>query len=111
MTEKLSFGEMVSEAVSATVERRRACGQKLEVIRYGYAPGARFSRHAHPAEQLTFVLRGALVFVFDDRETRLEAGEAILITPDEAHGAYVPEGAPHTETLNVFTPVREAPPG
>jgi quercetin dioxygenase-like cupin family protein len=111
MTKKLAFGEMASERVSASVQRTRACGEKLEVIRYEYAPGSRFFRHAHPAEQLTYVLRGALVFVLDDREERLEAGEAILIAPDEPHGAYVPDGAPRTETINVFTPVREAPPG
>lgn len=108
---KVRLAEVPAEAPRAGVERRRVLGERLELIAYRYRPGTTFPRHAHAAEQLTVVERGILTFVFDDGEVRLEAGDALCIPGGTAHGAYVPEDAEdETETLNVFTPVREAPP-
>ena len=93
------------------VTRRRLTGRHLELIHYRYEPGTTFPRHAHAAEQITIVQSGVLVFTFEGEEMRLEAGEAVVIPGGAPHGAYVPDDADGpTETLNLFTPVREAPP-
>ncbi|MDZ7800561.1 MAG: cupin domain-containing protein [Trueperaceae bacterium] len=104
---KVRLDELPGETPRSGVTRRRMTGERLELIAYRYEPGTTFPRHAHPAEQLTLVQAGALVFVFDDGETHLAAGEVLSIPGGIAHAAYVPEDAPGpTETLNVFTPVR-----
>lgn len=108
---KVRLDDLRSETPRNGVTRRRVTGERLELIAYRYQPGTTFPRHAHPAEQLTLVQSGALVFVFDDGETRLAAGDALSIPGGTPHAAYVPEDADGpTETLNVFTPVREVPP-
>jgi hypothetical protein len=38
-------------------------------------PHARFERHAHDSEQITFVLEGQLVFAFDDRRVTVGPGD------------------------------------
>ena len=76
-------------------------------MRYTYQVGAIFARHQHEAEQLTIVLEGELIFVFDDEEVSLKTGEVILIPSLKPHGAYVPESKGEVKTYNIFTPVRK----
>ena len=108
---KYSLAELPAESPSPGVERRRLTGESLELIDYRYEPGSRFPTHSHPAEQLTIVLSGELVFLFEEEEIRLGAGESLLIPGGRPHSAYVPEDAGRTHTYNVFTPVPDKPPG
>jgi quercetin dioxygenase-like cupin family protein len=103
----VSFDEIATEKLSPEVTRQRVTGEALELVRYEYAAGARFSEHSHEAEQLTWVTEGALVFVFADEEVRVDAGQAVLIEGGRRHAAFVPDDAGTTKTLNVFTPVRD----
>ena len=109
---KLNLAELPKTRLSEAVSRRVARGEKLELLVYEYAPGARFGVHQHDSEQLTIVLSGTLVFTFDDGEVPVSAGEAIIIPGGKAHGAFVPHDVAETRTYNVFTPVRgELPQG
>ena len=103
---KFSMDTMSAETVSESVTRRRVCGEKLECILYIYKPGARFPVHDHESEQITYVLDGELVFEFADENIRVSRGEGIIIAGDKPHGAFVPDDAAETHTLNIFTPVR-----
>jgi quercetin dioxygenase-like cupin family protein len=104
---KFKPASLYSQELSAHVARRRLCGEKVEFILYTYQPGAVFKSHQHPAEQLTIVIQGELVFTFDDEEVVLVTGDAILIPPERRHGAYVPATAGETRTYNIFSPVRD----
>lgn len=109
---KVRLAELPSTAPREGVTRRRMLGKRIELIAYRYEPGTVFPRHAHAAEQMTIVQSGVLVFEFDDGEMRLDVGDAAVIPGGVPHGAHVPKDADGpTETLNVFTPVRDAPPG
>ncbi len=103
---KFSMATLSTETVSEFVTRQRVCGEKLECILYVYKPGARFPVHDHESEQITYVLDGELVFEFADENIHVSSGEGIIITGDKPHGAYVPDDAVETHTLNIFTPVR-----
>lgn len=60
--------------------------------------------HAHPHEQVTYVLSGAFEFTVEGATTVLTAGMAALIPGHAVHG-----GRTLTEcrVLDVFAPVRE----
>lgn len=103
---KFSTATLDTEMVSELVARQRVCGESLECILYVYKPGAQFPIHEHQAEQITYVLDGEMVFCFSDEEIRVSSGEGIIIAGDKPHGAYVPNDASETRTLNIFTPVR-----
>jgi quercetin dioxygenase-like cupin family protein len=110
-TAKIVLERLPVEHADPRIERRRLTGERLELIDYRYRPGSTFPTHAHDAEQLTIVLTGELVFTFEEGEVRLGPGEALLIAAARPHGAYVPADASPTHTYNVFTPVRDKPPG
>lgn len=108
---KTTLADLKVDRPAEGIERRRLNGRMLEFIDYRYQPGSKFPMHAHDAEQFTIVQEGVLVFVFEDGEVRLGPGEAVLIEGGRPHGAFVPPDAVATRTYNVFTPVREQPPG
>ena len=104
---KIRLAATPAEKLNAVVRRKVARGDQLELIEYTYEKGARFALHAHPAEQLTIVLKGGLVFVQPHaEEITLAEGEALFVPANTPHGAFVPEGIEKTVTYNVFTPVR-----
>ncbi|MFQ5794020.1 MAG: cupin domain-containing protein [Candidatus Bipolaricaulia bacterium] len=109
---KIVLAEQPVEMLNPNVSRKLVRGERLEFIEYRYRGGARFPVHTHPSEQLTIVVRGRLTFTTPGAtELTLEAGEAVLIPPNEPHGAFVPEEVEGTVTYNVFTPVRTELPG
>ena len=49
------------------------------------APGGYTPRHSHPYEHEVFVLEGQGVVLEGDEEHTLQAGDFVLVTPDEVH--------------------------
>jgi quercetin dioxygenase-like cupin family protein len=76
----------------------------MTVLQGHYDKGATLPRHAHPHEQITWVLGGSVRIVTDGGEVILGAGEM----------AHIPGGVPHeatalanAEIAEMFSPVRE----
>jgi quercetin dioxygenase-like cupin family protein len=61
-------------------------------------------RHSHRSEQFSFILSGALKFIFDDGELVLRAGEIVLIAANVPHRA---EALEDTVDIDFFAPRRE----
>jgi quercetin dioxygenase-like cupin family protein len=84
-------------------------GDRLEAVRYVYRAGAVFRRHAHPEEQMSFVLSGRIAFRLGGRTVVAAAGDVLHVPSGVPHGARV-IGRRTAVTLNVFTPVRRSLP-
>jgi quercetin dioxygenase-like cupin family protein len=65
-------------------------------------------RAAHPQDQVTCVIEGAIDFVVDGRPVRLTAGQLATLPGGVPHAANIPTGA-GVASFNVFTS-RERPP-
>ena len=65
--------------------------------------GALVPLHAHPSEQMTYVLQGALKFFVDGEETIVREGEVLHILPNVPHQS---EALEDTFELDVFSPIR-----
>jgi quercetin dioxygenase-like cupin family protein len=62
-----------------------------------------FGEHAHPYEQLGYVLRGSLEIFVGGRKHHLRAGSSYAIASGVLHDAHSLEDC---EVLDVFSPVR-----
>jgi quercetin dioxygenase-like cupin family protein len=69
------------------------------------APGTRFERHQHEAEQITFVLTGELFFEFDDTLVRVGPGEVVAIQSQVPHAAFTRDLA--VRAVDAWSPARE----
>jgi amino-acid N-acetyltransferase len=69
------------------------------------APGARFERHVHEAEQITMVLEGELTFELDGgREARVGPGEVIALPSGAPHAARA--GTAPVKAVDAWSPPR-----
>ena len=66
--------------------------------------GALVPLHAHPSEQMTYVLQGALKFRVGDEEIIVREGEVLHIPANARHQA---EALDDTFQLDIFSPPRQ----
>jgi quercetin dioxygenase-like cupin family protein len=105
MARVLSLTELRPKRLSDVANRYTVQGEGLMICRYEVKKGCRFAPHAHPEEQMGFVIEGRIEFYVGDDEKPLlfEAGSFFRFAPNESHGSRVLEDA---TVLDVFTPVR-----
>lgn len=99
-----TWEKIETEKLSDTITRQMLNGDHSTLARVFLSRGAFVPRHAHPNEQISMILSGALKFVFDDGELVVRAGEFLLIPPHVAHAA---EALEDTVDLDFFAPRRD----
>ena len=79
-------------------------GQKLMMTEVSIAKGAVAALHAHPHEQVTYVVRGTVQFTLGDETIVLAPGDSCFIAPDVTHGA---EALSDCLLVDAFAPPRQ----
>jgi len=81
-----------------------AWGKKLMLTRNTFDAGASLAAHAHPHEQVTYVLEGELELTIGEETVRLSPGDSVSVPSNVPHAASVKE---RTVVLDAFSPPRE----
>jgi quercetin dioxygenase-like cupin family protein len=102
--EKTSWKTMEIEELNDKLSRQMISGENATISQLLLKKGAAVPRHSHMNEQYSWILSGALKFVFDDREILVGAGEILLIPANVAHSAVALED---TVDVDIFAPRRE----
>jgi len=95
---------MEIEQLNDKLSRQMISGENATISQLLLKKGAAVPRHSHMNEQYSWILSGALKFVFDDREILVGAGEILLIPANVAHSALALED---TVDVDIFAPRRE----
>jgi quercetin dioxygenase-like cupin family protein len=102
--EKSSWKTMEIEQLNDKLSRQMISGENATISQLLLKKGAAVPRHSHMNEQYSWILSGALKFIFDDREILVGAGEILLIPANVAHSAVALED---TVDVDIFAPRRE----
>ena len=102
--EKTSWKTMEIEQLNNKLSRQMISGENATIAQILLKKGATVPRHSHMNEQYSWIISGALNFVFDDREILVGAGEILLIPANVAHSAVALED---TVDVDIFAPRRE----
>jgi quercetin dioxygenase-like cupin family protein len=102
--EKSSWKTIEIEKLNDKLSRQMISGENATISQLLLKKGATVPRHSHINEQYSWILSGALKFVFDDREILVGAGEILLIPANVAHSAVALED---TVDVDIFAPRRE----
>ena len=86
------------------VWRRAVYLDNLMLTFFDFEPGRVIPEHAHPHEQISFVLEGEMVFTLDGETRTLQAGEGATVPPNVPHRATFPGPA---RVVDAWHPVRE----
>jgi quercetin dioxygenase-like cupin family protein len=81
-----------------------AFNPKLMVVRNYFVKGWAGARHAHPHEQLVYVVKGHILFQAEGQSWELRAGDSLVVEGNVEHQASAFE---ESEVLDLFTPFRE----
>jgi unsaturated pyranuronate lyase len=98
------WNQIAPERINASIVRQFITAERVTIARFELARGGIVPRHAHENEQVSYIVSGALKFVFDDREIVVRGGELIQIPPGVPHAAEVVEDC---VAIDVFSPVRQ----
>jgi len=105
---KYRWEDVPRERLSETLERQMVTGSRLMVTHIHIARGGLVPRHSHENEQVSYVLRGELLFWTgpegEETEHRLRAGE-LLVVP--GHVPHRVEAVEDTLSLDLFSPPRQ----
>jgi quercetin dioxygenase-like cupin family protein len=103
--ESFVWGQIPETAAPHPGITKRTCStERLTLVRYEFANGAVFPRHAHPEWQVTIVESGTMTFDYGDRVESYGAGAIISIPGGLSHEGRAEHG-PVTITC-IFTPPR-----
>jgi len=102
--EKSSWKTLEIEKLNDKLSRQMISGENATISQLLLKKGAAVPRHSHMNEQYSWIISGALKFVFDDREILVGAGEILLIPANVAHSAVALED---TVDVDIFAPRRE----
>lgn len=61
--------------------------------------------HSHPHEQITYVIKGELLFIIEGKEYKLNAGDTITIESNQKHT--IQTLSESVELIDTFSPIRE----
>lgn len=101
---KSSWKTIEIEQLNDKLSRQMISGENATISQLLLKKGATVPRHSHVNEQYSWIISGALKFIFDDREILVGAGEILLIPANVAHSAVALED---TVDVDIFAPRRE----
>ena len=102
---QVDWNAMEWETVREGVQRKAFSGQGATVALNRLMPGHEPRPHAHPHEQIAYILAGEIDFHIGDSVHRVRAGGLLVIPPNAQHWGVVVGDEP-VLNLDVFTPRR-----
>ena len=76
----------------------------LSLVTWRFDKGSSAPRHAHPEEQIAYILKGRVEMITDNGTFEAAAGDMIVFGGNEYHGSRALED---TVLLDIFSGVRE----
>jgi quercetin dioxygenase-like cupin family protein len=96
--------ELPEEKISDKISRRVLAGEKEMLVWWSMKAGVHAAAHAHPHEQIFWMLSGTMEFRLGNERRTCRAGDLGVIPGGVEHEAWFPED---TEVIDVFAPPRE----
>lgn len=101
---KLPWKDVKSEQLSKGLTRKLIYGDKVMAAEVVLKKGVVVPEHHHESEQLTWIVRGKLLFEIDGKKISVKEGEVLIIPSNKSHKATAIED---TIDMDIFSPIRE----
>jgi quercetin dioxygenase-like cupin family protein len=98
------WDDITPEQINSTISRQYITAERVTMARFELKRGAVVPQHVHENEQVSYIISGALKFIFEGRDIIARGGEVLQIPPNVPHAA---EAIEDTLAIDVFSPVRQ----
>lgn len=102
---RVDWSKMEWRPVRPGIERKAFSGEGATLALHRLQPGHEPRPHAHPCEQIVYILAGEADFHVGDETIRLGPGGLLAVPPNVVHYIEV-VGSEEVLNLDVFTPRR-----
>ena len=102
------YNETPGQKIAEGVERRLGYTDNLMIVVIDFHDGPTSEPdppHSHPHEQVSYVAEGEILFILEDKQTRLGPGDVFLVPPNKPHT--IQRLTEHVRLVDCFTPIRE----
>lgn len=96
--------KLPEEKVTDQITRRVLAGDKEMIVWWSMKAGAHAAAHAHPHEQIFWMISGRMEFRLGDEKRTCGPGDLAVIPGGVEHEAWFPEDS---EVIDIFAPPRE----
>lgn len=100
---KTSWNDVKSEQLSDEISRKFIHGEKVMAAEIKLKKGAVVPEHHHESEQVTWIMKGELLFEIDGKQISVKEGEVLVIPSNTPHKATAIED---TIDVDLFSPIR-----
>jgi quercetin dioxygenase-like cupin family protein len=101
--EFFTWDEMPKEQMNDQIGRKMIVGEKCMIAQIFIAKGGVVPEHQHDAEQITYIMEGALQFHIEGKDVVVGKGQVLVIPSNVPHSAVALED---TLDVDVFSPLR-----
>ena len=101
---KTSWNETKSEKLSELLSRKLIYGDRVMLAEVRLKKGSVVPEHHHENEQLTWIVKGELMFEIGGKKISVKEGEVLVIPSNTPHKATAVED---TIDMDVFSPIRQ----
>ena len=101
--EHFTWDEMPKELMNEKIGRKMIVGDKCMIAQIFIAKGGSVPEHQHDAEQITWIVEGALKFHIEGKDVVVSKGQVLVIPSNVPHSAVALED---TLDVDVFSPLR-----
>ncbi len=100
---KLAWNDVKLEELSEGLSRKLIYGDKVMAAEVRLKKGVVVPEHHHESEQLTWIVKGELLFEIDGKKISVKEGEVLVIPSNKPHKA---TAVKDTIDMDLFSPIR-----
>ncbi len=97
--------ELATKQIMEGITLKSVSGNKTMMTFFDFEPGSVIPSHAHPHEQITFIIEGEIEMILEGESKVLKAGDGVVIKSNQEHGAKVLSMP--SKAIDAWYPVRE----
>lgn len=98
------WADLPQTELAPKIRRRIISGKKIMSVEFALDKGAVIAEHAHPHEQISHVISGALEFNMGGAKQVVSSGGVVVIPSNVPHSVVAMED---TINIEIFSPPRE----
>jgi quercetin dioxygenase-like cupin family protein len=101
----IRYADVPAIELTPSIKANIVSAEKITLSFASAEPNATLTPHRHENEQILIVLDGAIDFIIEGKQYKVEKGDVVVIPSNTEHGAYFSDKG--ARVIDVFSPPRQ----
>ena len=101
----ICYADVPAIELTPSIKANIVSAEKITLSFVNVEPNATLTPHRHENEQILIVLDGAIDFIIEGKQYKVEKGDVVVLPPNTEHGAYFTDKG--ARVIDIFSPPRQ----